>query len=322
MIKRVELNKLNPAGGRLHRPECVLCTSDGSVFVSHWQGGVSRIHPDGCVEHFLPRDNPANVCTNGFAILPDGTFLLANLGESGGIWHLDRKGHLSSYLLEAEGESLPPCNFVMLDRQQRVWITVSTRRTPRSLGYRPDVSDGFIVCHANGTARIAADGLGYTNEAHFDPAGRMLYVNETFGRRLSRFAVTGDGQLHGKQTVCEFGPGVYPDGLCFDQSGGIWVTSIISNRLIYIGANADQHVIIDDSDAAHLAEVEEAFQSGKMSRQHLDMVRSRKLRQVSSMAFGGEDRDTGYLGCLLDEHIWAFDAGVTGAEPVHWHWSD
>lgn len=143
-----------------------------------------------------------------------------------------------------------------------------------------------------------------------------------FGRRLSRFTVTADGQLQDKQIVCEFAPGTYPDGLCFDESGGIWLTSIISNRLIYIDSSGKQQIVIEDSMSAHLDEVEQAFQSGNMSRQHLDTVRSQKLRHISSMAFGGPQRDTAYLGCLLDDRIWKFDVGVTGSEPVHWQWSD
>lgn len=38
---------------------------------------------------------------------------------------------------------LPPTNYVHLDAQGRVWITVSTRTTPRSDAYRPDIADGF-----------------------------------------------------------------------------------------------------------------------------------------------------------------------------------
>jgi sugar lactone lactonase YvrE len=49
------------------------------------------------------------------------------------------------------------------------------------------VSDGFIVRVDDAGARIVADGLGYTNEVQLDPSGERLYVNETFGRRLSRW---------------------------------------------------------------------------------------------------------------------------------------
>ena len=46
----------------------------------------------------------------------------------------------------------------------------------------------------DGKAFIAADGLGYTNEVAIHPDGRWLYVNETFARRLTRFALQADGR--------------------------------------------------------------------------------------------------------------------------------
>ena len=41
-------------------------------------------------------------------------------------------------------------------------------------------------------ARIVVDGIGFTNEAIPDPAGRFLYVYKTQGRRISRLPITGD----------------------------------------------------------------------------------------------------------------------------------
>ena len=38
------------------------------------------------------------------------------------------------------------------------------------------------------------------------------------------------GALGPRETVTEYGHGVYPDGLEFDAEGGFWVTSIVSNR--------------------------------------------------------------------------------------------
>ena len=54
------------------------------------------------------------------------------------------------------GQTLPASNFVLLDGKGRIWITISTRREPRSLGYRPDVDDGFIILADESGARIVA----------------------------------------------------------------------------------------------------------------------------------------------------------------------
>ena len=50
-------------------------------------------------------------------------------------------------------------------------------------------------------SRIVAVGLAYTNEALVAPDGRSLYVNETFGRRLSRFPLRRDGSLDLRETT-------------------------------------------------------------------------------------------------------------------------
>jgi sugar lactone lactonase YvrE len=141
--------------------------------------------------------------------------------------------------MHSTGGPLPPSNFVISDGAGGLWLTISTRRVPRALGYRKDVDDGFIVhIAADGPARIAADGLGYTNECMVHPSGKWLYVNETFVRRLSRFELLGPGKLGRRETVCEFGAGTFPDGLAFDVDGNAWVTSIVSNRVVRVSPMA------------------------------------------------------------------------------------
>ncbi len=52
---------------------------------------------------------------------------------------------------------------------------------------------------------------------------------------------------------------------------------------------------------------------------HLDKVHSRKLRNISSMAFGGADLRDAYLGCLLDERIARIRLPRPGHPPAHWN---
>ncbi len=44
------------------------------------------------------------------------------------------------------------------------------------------------------------------------------------------------------------------------------------------------------------------------------------LKNISSLAFGGADLRTAYLGCLLGDAITSFRAPVAGHSPVHWHY--
>lgn len=307
-------------GQGLDRPECVLCTADGMLFAADWRGGVSCTTPDGSTDFYYTRDNPSGVQPNGIALEKRGTFLLADLGEQGGVWRLHRDGRVEPVLREVEGVQLPPTNFVLVDRQERVWITVSTRLQPRALGYREDVRDGFIVLLDKHGARVVADGLGYTNEVQVDASGDYLYVNETFAKCTSRFPIARDGSLGRRETVAEYGHGTFPDGLCFDVEGGLWITSIISNRVIRISPEGEKQLVLEDAEPEHLDAVERAFGEGRLDRPHLDNVKSKVLKNISSLAFGGPDLKTIYLGCLLGDQIASFRSPVAGLPPAHWSW--
>jgi sugar lactone lactonase YvrE len=191
---------------------------------------------------------------------------------------------------------------------------------PRILGCRSDCDDGFIVVMDRSGARIVADGLGYANEVAIDPSGRWLYVNETFVRRLSRFALHANGDLGARETVTAFGYGTFPDGVAFDIEGYAWVTSIVSNRVVRVAPDGDQQVVLEDADEEHLAWVEAAWAGNLIERQHLDRVRSRRLQNISSLAFGGADRKTAVLGCLQGTTLQTFQVPVAGLPPVHWNY--
>jgi sugar lactone lactonase YvrE len=281
---------------------------------------VAHIRPDGSQTLYkgaLPGARPLR--PNGIALRRNGNFLLADLGEeSGGIFELTRDGAVRPFLLEVDGIELPPTNFVMEDMAGRIWVAVSTRHRPRARAYRGDIADGFIVIQDKKGARVVADGLGYTNEVAVSPDGRFLYVNETFGRRLTRFRLGPDGALPGRETVAEFGKGIFPDGLAFDAEGSVWIASIVSNRLIRVRPDGSQQLILEDADEAHVAWAEEAFRNGTMGRPHLDRCAGKVLKNISSIAFGSADLCTVYLGCLLGDSLACFRSSVPGHAPFHW----
>jgi sugar lactone lactonase YvrE len=318
----IALDALTFVGSGLQRPECVLATARGDLYTADWRGGVAALRADGSqalTTGVLPGGRPLR--PNGIALRRDGSFLLADLGETqGGVFRLARDGSVRPLLERVDGVDLPPTNFVHEDAQGRIWITVSTRRQPRAAAYRADVADGFIVlCDARG-ARIVAEGLGYTNEALPSPDGAWLYVNETFGRRLTRFRIGADGALSGRETVTTFGAGSYPDGLAFDAEGGVWIVSVVSNRVIRVTADGTQQLVLEDADAAHVAGCEQAFRAGALGRAHLDTAAGRVLKNISSLAFAGADRRSVVLGCLLGDRLATFRAPVAGHPPAHWTW--
>ncbi len=323
---RIDVDRLRFVGSRLNRPECVVAHSSGLLIAPDWTepGGVSLISPKGAVRRILAAAPAAGVDLpvrpNGVALEPQGTFLLAHLGaEKGGVYRLHADGRCEVVLDEIEGAPMPPANFVAAGGDGRLWITVSTTKVPRAVDYRPDAASGFVALYAEGAARIVADGLGYTNECLIAPDERTLFVNETFARKLTAFDIAGD-RLENRRVVSDFGAGVFPDGLTLAADGSLLVTSIVSNRVIRVAPTGEQEIWLEDADPDHVDWVENAFQAGEMGRPHLDDVVSKRLRNVSNLAFGGDDLETAYLGCLLGEEIAAFDSPIAGAEPAHWRY--
>lgn len=315
----VSLSDLSFIGDGLRRPECVLPTASGDLFVSD-EAGATVIDRQCTTRRIVAKGGPADFMSNGIALLPDRSVLIANLGPAGGVWRLAQDGTLTPHLLEVDGAPLPPTNFVGLDGQGRTWITVSTRQVPRTLAARPGPGDGFVVLLDQGRARIVADGIGYTNEAIADPQGKYLYVNETYGRCLSRYRIAANGDLGTKEVVCAFGPGVFPDGFAHDAEGNVWIVSVVSNRVIHVDTRTGTATtILEDADPAEMQRLEAAYQAGTGPHNERAAAGARRtLGNVASIGFGGPDLRTVYLGSLNATRIASFRSPIAGARPVQW----
>jgi sugar lactone lactonase YvrE len=325
---RIGIEQLSFVGRDLKRPECVLCMPSGRLYVGHRGGGILKIEPGGA-QSLLKWQQPADMhdfIPNGFALLPDGTFLVANMGQDGGVWARRPGGKVEPYLMEVEGEKLAKANFVFNDEQGRVWITVTTRSDPLSkamtgLG-QPELRDGF-VCMVDGRgARIAADGFAFTNEARIDPSGRWLYVVETQGRRITRFRLSPQSELSGREVFANFGHGTFADGMAFDAEGCLWVTSIVSNRLFRIGPDGRPMLVFEDGNAEHIAKVEDGLTGGAITRAHFYMKSGTRVQNIASIAFGGPGLRTAYLGSLAGDRIATFQSPVAGLPLPHWSYGD
>jgi len=296
-------------GHDLHRPECVVGTPSGDLFVSDWRGGVSVIREDGSQQAWLAPES-AGLRPNGIAIAQDGSFLIANLADAGGLWRLDRSGDLRPIVTEVDGVAMPPTNFATVDSHGRTWISVSTRQRPRQRAWRPDLADGFVAMLDARGARIVADRLHYTNEVRVGPDGSHLYVVETFGRRLVRYRIGAEGRLGRSETVIQFGYGIFPDGFEFDLEGGIWITSLVSNRVVRFDGRSVQ-TMIEDVNTGYVDAVEAAFAACRMETAHLGPIPGTRLQHATSITFGADGR-TGYLGCLHTPHVYRFHQPIAG----------
>ncbi len=167
---------------------------------------------------------------------------------------------------------------------------------------------------------MVADGLRYTNELRLSADGESMYVNETFGRRVSRLRIGPDGALKDRETVAEFDAGDFPDGLALDAEGGVWVVCVGSNRVYRVTADGRRHTMIDDSRPQDVERLEKALIAKQLTRPMLSDASGKKLKNITSLAFGGPDLRTAYMGSLAGDSLAVFRSPVPGLPLAHWHW--
>ena len=313
----LSLDRVSIIGHDLTRPESVHVGSDGSLLASQRAGGVTRIKADGS-QRLIGRPgmqaNGHELIPNGIAPLPDGSFMIANIGEGGGVWRLSPDGELTPHLMEVDGVFLAATNFVKVDKEGRLWITVSTVSQPRFKAYSETVKDGLIIVQDDKGARIVADDVCFSNECRIGPAGDDLYISETFARCVSRYRLAADGSLSNKEVFSQFGRGDFPDGCRFDAAGHLWLTCIVANRVYRIAPDGSAVLVLEDCDDAHVDWVEEALAAGRMGREHFYETGGTILRNVASIAFSA-DGGQAYMGSLCGSGITTFtlDSDLRGA---------
>lgn len=305
-------------GTGLQRAECVLAGASGRLFMSDKRGGVMVIEPDG--RQRLIGSSP--LIPNGIALQRDGTFLIANLGPDGGVWLMGADGVPTPWLMEADREMLPRVNFVLHDvhdGEERTWICVSATETGDL--YPVEAATGYILLRDRRGVRRVADGLRYTNELRIGADGRHVYVNETFGRCLSRFRIGSGGALVDRATVAEFDAGDFPDGMALDAEGGVWVVCVGSNRVYRVTPDGRRDTVIDDSRPECVEQLERAFIARTLTRTLLSAASGRQLHNITSVAFGGPDLRTAYMGSLAGGSLATFRVQVQGLPLAHWQWA-
>ena len=139
-------------------------------------------------------------------------------------------------------------------------------------------------------------------------------------KRLTRLRVRDDGGFGPRETVAEFGPGDFPDGLALDVEGGLWITSPVSNRLWRLTPEGEKTLLIEDADPAHIAEVERLLDEGLLRGPKIHEVHAERLPNLTSLAFGGPELKTAYMGVISGDCVLSFQSPIAGLPMAHWAW--
>lgn len=307
---RLKQEDLFTVGTGLHRPECVWTDEDG-IWVSDSRGGVAKLQSNG--EATLLGSGIEE--PNGFCRLPDGSFLVAGLSD--GKLHIIRPNGETSVYLEDIGQGrLGVVNHAWHDRQGRTWISVMTRGEHWYSTLKGGDPDGYIILIDERGPRVAAQGLDLTNEVKVSPDGRYLYVAETRGRRVVRFPIKEDNSLGAKEVFgpVDLGPGSHPDGITLDAEGNVWIALIAKNGIGVITAGGDYIELFTNIRSDALIKWIKNCEDLTATPNELGDCAGDLLKLPTSIAFGGKDMKTVYIGSLLMAELYCFQSPVAGVK--------
>lgn len=329
---QVDRATIRHVGRDLQRPECVLAEADGTLWAADGRGGVMRIAPDGSQHLVTPTSGASpgadadfdtryvqsqGSLPNGMAFLPNGDFIIANWG-SDSVEVMTREGQVRRAFDSIDGRSLGKANFVLRDRRGRIWLTVTTRMQPWTESINARARDGYIAVMDERGVRIVAEGFEGTNEVRMDADEEWLYVVESNARRISRLRVRDDGSLTQREV---YGPSRlegFPDGFAFDAFGNLWITLVMTDKLIALTPEGDVLTLLDDSNPAAVARLNEHYEARTLTPEIMAAAAGTIAPWMASLTFGGPDLRTVYIGSLRGSTLPSFRSPVAGLPLVHW----
>jgi len=156
---------------------------------------------------------------SGLGWLPTGQMLIVSMMDRrlmrldlGGLTEVADLNELASF----------HCNDMVVDREGRSYIG----NFGFDLGVHPfEIQPAeLVLVMPDGKSRVVADEMIFPNGIVITPDGRTLIVAETFGQRLTAFDIKTDGSLKRRRIWAQL-DGIFPDGICLDAEGSIWLAS-------------------------------------------------------------------------------------------------
>jgi sugar lactone lactonase YvrE len=181
---------------------------DGALWFSDMLGQrVMRLRTTGDVDVVAELDDSPS----GLGFLPDGALLIVSM------WHRLILRHSHGALAVHADLTDVPCdwlNDMVVAADGTAYVGTRTARDdPES------PADTLVRVSPDGSHSIAARDLTTPNGAVIS-SGRLI-VAETYGHRLTEYALDPEGGLTSRRTFAEVGND-FPDGICIDADGGVW----------------------------------------------------------------------------------------------------
>jgi sugar lactone lactonase YvrE len=134
----------------------------------------------------------------------------------------------------------------------------------------------LVLVTPTGEARVVAEDLHFPNGPVVTPDNRTLVVAESWGKRLTAFAIAADGTLSGRRTFADLGD-YTPDGITLDAEGAIWVAAFANNAFVRVRDGGEITDVIPTGDRRAVA----------------CTLGGADLRTLYGLTFAGEMKDIG-----------------------------
>jgi sugar lactone lactonase YvrE len=154
---------------------------------------------------------------SGLGWTPDGRLLVVSMTDRR-LLRQDPDGLVE--VADLSGLAGYHCNDMVVDGDGGAYVG--------NFGYNSHDGDDFkladlIRVEPDGTASVAAAGLAFPNGSVITPDGGTLIVGETRGHILSAWDRAADSGLSNRRVWADLDGG-YPDGICLDAEGAVWVS--------------------------------------------------------------------------------------------------
>lgn len=164
---------------------------------------------------------------SGLGWTPAGELLVVSMLDRRLLRFDGRRLHL---VADLSALATGPCNDMVVDSAGRAYVG--------NFGYdrhNGEAERNACLARVDPDGRVvrAAEDLVFPNGTVITPDGRTLIVGETFANRLSAFDVGADGSLTNRRVFAEL-PGCFPDGICLDAEGAVWVTNARGDSVVRV----------------------------------------------------------------------------------------
>ncbi len=251
----------------LQNPEGPVSLPDGTWLLV--EGGAER----GCVTHLGADGKTRRTIRktgrpNGLAVDADGTIWVAESSVPA-LLKVTMDGACETVAAECEGEPFLFPNDLCFGPDGRLYLTDSgalVHEFAPDNRIRPDYKslhfDGRVyrIDPSSGSVKFVDRGIQFTNGIAFGP-DRRLYVNETIGGNIYRYAPNDEGtpatrECFGNVVRPDAPPGwVGPDGMAFDADGLLYVAVFNQGDVTVLGrdGNVVKRITTGDTMPTNLA---------------------------------------------------------------------